>query len=71
MRGGGWKVSGDTHKVLAPLSVGRAALVSAGTSLGLERVRITWRMKAVFERMFSGLCRTEPAESGCVSLCRW
>lgn len=71
MRGGGWKASGDTHKALAPLSVGRAALISAGTSSGLEGAGITWRMKTVFEQVFLGLCRTEPAESGCVSLCRW
>lgn len=86
VRGGRWKNLGDTNNFLPSLSVSGAAMVSAVTSLELERVRVTFRAQTVFEQMCSGLCRTEPAELAhsclclslgvfllhqAVSLCRW
>lgn len=68
VRGGRWKSLGDTTNFLASLSVSRAAVVSAVTSLGLERAGVTFRVQMVFEQMCSGLCRTEPAELACSCL---
>lgn len=62
VRGGGWKSPGDTNNFLASLSVSRAAVVSAVTSLGLERAGVTMRVQMVFEQICSDLCRTKPAE---------
>lgn len=62
IRGGGWKSREDTNNFLASLSVSRAAMVSAVTSLGMERAEVTFSVQMVFEQMCLGLCRTEPAE---------
>ena len=62
VRGGGWKSPGDTNNFLASLSVSRAAMVSALTSLGLERAGVTLRVQMVFEQVCSGSWRTETAE---------
>lgn len=48
----------DTNNFLASLSVSRAAMVSAVTSLGLERAGVTLRVQRMFEQIsFAGLSR--------------